>query len=223
MRPASRPLPFAHKCAHDAPVWPLLLSLVTALPTPETHPCPVGPRCVGLRLFVTAPPDETLGAFLDTQIAMANTLFAESDVGFTVLETTNLSGAPDHITSREDRDELGHDRFAPGAIDVYIVSRLDDVDLAGQEIRGVHWRSRKDRERRFIILSTISPPRVLAHELGHFFGLPHSRYPESIMNKTPRAHPPYEERRFARPEITRIESHATALLRSGALTLQTHR
>jgi hypothetical protein len=175
-------------------------------------------RCIGLRIHHAVELDPATRAWLDLQLSEANRLFAPAELAFT---TSMLVPLPEHhreIHTREDRDELGHDRFATGTIDVYIVARLGDVDLPGQEIRGVHWRSQKDRSRRFVIVSTISPPKVLAHELGHFFGLPHSRYPESIMNKAPRASPPYEQRRFADRELSRIKTRAKELLRSGALT-----
>lgn len=189
-------------------------------PTPPSlpeRPCPAATRCVGLRLHLAVAPSPELMTWLETQLDEANALFLPADLAFTPTLLTTLPPALATITTRDERDALGHDRFAPGAIDVYIVSRLGDVDIPGAEIRGVHWRSRRDRARRYIILSTISPPKVLAHELGHYFGLPHSSYPESIMNKTWRESPPPEERRFARPEVRRILHQARSLLASGAL------
>lgn len=217
---------FLLRCPHDAAVLSLTLTLVTLNALTAAPACPSAapgseappPRCIGLRIHHAVALDPDTRAWLDLQLSEANRLFAPADLAFTVSELVAL---PDHhreVRTRQDRDALGHDRFATGTIDVYLVAYLGDVDLPGQEIRGVHWRSRRDRSRRFVIVSTISPPKVLAHELGHFFGLPHSRYPESIMNKAPRASPPYEERRFADRELERMRSRAKELLRSGALT-----
>mgnify|MGYP004161725649 CR=1 FL=1 len=47
-------------------------------------------------------------------------------------------------------------RIERGRIDLFIVNRLNDVDIEGAEIRGVHWRDPKDRKgKRWIILSRI--------------------------------------------------------------------
>ena len=66
-----------------------------------------------------------------------------------------------------------------------------------------------------MILSRIAPPRVLAHELGHYFGLPHSDVPGSLMNTGPRA---AAERTFQPDELRRIERRARALFADGTVT-----
>jgi hypothetical protein len=201
----------------------LLLALAASPPDAPPSPllertCPPAiPLCAGLRIHIAAPDSAELTTWLASQLDEANRLFAVADIGFVPLAVTRLSTELTAITTRDQRDDLGHDRFAPNVIDVYIVTHLADVDIPGAEIRGVHWRSRGDRTRRFIILSTISPPKVLAHELGHYFGLPHSNYAESIMNKAPRATPPPEERRFATAEVRRIVRRSKELFRPRAL------
>lgn len=194
-----------------------LLTLWSHSEAAKPVPC-LANRCViGLRIHHAIPLTDDTRRWLDEQLAEANRLFAATGLAFTVTATTALPEDLARPMTRDDRDRLGHDRFAKGQIDVYLVSYLGDVDVPGQEIRGVHWRSQKDRSRRWVILSTISPPRVLAHELGHFFGLPHSHYPESIMNKAPRQNPPPEARRFADRELRRIALRAKDLLRDHAL------
>lgn len=215
---------FLLQCPHDAAVFSLALTLIALSTLSAPPPCPApgsespAPRCIGLRIHHAFELDTNRRTWLDSQLTEANRLFAPAGLAFTVKALVPIPENHRQVRTPEDRDRLGHERFERGTIDVYLVDLLGDVDIPGNEIRGVHWRSRIDRARRFVIVSTISPPKVLAHELGHFFGLPHSRYPESIMNKAPRSHPPYEERRFADRELKRITLGATELLRSGALT-----
>jgi len=61
---------------------------------------------------------------------------------------------------------------------------------------------------------------VLAHELGHFFGLPHSKYPVSIMNKTPRDDPPHAERGFHAKELAIMTRQRDAMIADGTLELR---
>ena len=77
---------------------------------------------------------------------------------------------------------------------------------------GVTWRLPKD-SRKFVIVSAQALERTLAHELGHFFGLPHSTYAISIMNKADRAEPPVEQRTFADEEIAAMRPNLERLLR----------
>jgi hypothetical protein len=56
-------------------------------------------------------------------------------------------------------------------------------------------------------------PRTLAHELGHFFGLPHSTYKISIMNKKKRDDPPPEQRTFAPQEFSTMRDNLRRMLR----------
>lgn len=156
--------------------------------------------------------------FLRAQVARANALFAAIDTCFE-LEAEAVE-APARVSTREERDRIGRARFAAGDVHVFLVDRLDDVDVPADEsgeltqIRGVHWRDRAARprgSRRWIILSRVAPPHVLAHELGHFFSLPHGDDPASIMNKTWRATPPESERGFTAAELDKMRGAAARM------------
>ena len=172
-------------------------------------------RCAAIRLWVTPQADDFDDvAFVTAQLEQANAHHGPAGLGFEVVEVELLPATATDIVTRSDRDLLGHDRWQRGLVDVYIVSSLANVDEPGA-IRGVHWRSRKDRARRWVILSRISAPRVLAHELGHYFGLAHSTVPASLMNTSGNA---LADRRFQPAELTKIEQRAKLLFAQRVVT-----
>lgn len=185
----------------------------------QTPRCdPAVPRCFGIHLhLVTTPqgPVQTL-AWVSEQVTEANERFREIDVNFEVVAVEGLPASDLEIDDRAERDALGADRFSKGVAHVFVVGRLANVDEAG-EIRGVHWRYREDRSKRWVILSKIAGSLVLSHELGHFFGLPHSTYDISVMNKTVRLTPLITELSFAAPEFARMRKHRDRMLREGML------
>jgi hypothetical protein len=157
--------------------------------------------------------------WLDAQVDHANRLFWPAEVGFEIERVEPLAFTYAHIASRAERDALADAaRRTPGRVHLFMVRQLDDVDIAGNLLFGVHWRLRRDRSQTWIIMSTRDTSgTVLAHELGHLFELPHSRYPESIMNKDPSLTLPWPERVFAEPELQRIRRQARRHLQTGRL------
>ncbi len=176
-------------------------------------------RCFSIALHLTMPDGAPVQSvdWVSGQVRQANRLFAPIDVSVQVDSVDALPDEVQEIDDRAARDALGRERFSRGVLHVFVTPRLADVDIAGAEIRGVHWRYRPDTKRRWIILSKIASDLVLSHEMGHFFGLPHSRYEVSLMNKSPRDDPPWSERRFADPELARMRKHRDQMVRSGML------
>lgn len=66
-------------------------------------------------------------------------------------------------------------------------------------------------------MSTQAWEHTLAHEVGHLFGLPHSTYDISIMNKTPRDEPPYDARTFHQDELAKMKLRLRQLLKHKTL------
>jgi len=120
-------------------------------------------------------------AWLAERAEWANRIFAPAGVSFRVTRTDDLPAGHEQIVSRRDRHVLGR-LLAPRVINVFVVASLADVDVEGRVLRGVHWRSRLVPGSHFVILSRIAGPTVLAHELGHFYGNPHSQTPGNIMS-----------------------------------------
>jgi hypothetical protein len=199
----------------------LLLAAPDDLPDAASFPrCdPVARHCFGLHLYVAGPADAPVvgHAWLALQLREANRLFAPSGIGFEVEAVDRPAEDRTRVHDKTARDALGRERYARGTIHVFVVERLDDVDVEGEEIRGVHWRDRADRSRRWIILSGIAPQLVLAHELGHYFGLAHSRERGSVMSKAPNDPTPYLERAVLPREQARIAAYARRYTRDGTL------
>lgn len=163
-------------------------------------------------------------AWLDEQLANANALFASADVAF-VLDEVRASRAGRSLASIEDRaqrDALGDDVTTsrtgePTAVHVFSTQRLVDVDDPPNERMGVHWRRRRARGVHYVIVSSRAWPTTLAHELGHYFGNPHSRTPNNIMSyDRDGSMPPF----FDAPQLARIRAHARRFVRAGLRTLR---
>lgn len=151
-------------------------------------------------------------AWIDTQLAAANRHFAPLGVSFEVAGIDRLPASAVHVETAADRNALAKGRLAGRRIHVFVVGQLDDVDSDGGIAYGVTWRLPHD-SRRYLIISVQALERTLAHELGHFFGLPHSSYAVSIMNKTERKEPPVDQRTFADEEIVAMRPVLERLIR----------
>lgn len=180
-------------------------------------------HCYGLRLHLAGTHDDAVdAAFVREKLAKANQLFAPIGVGFEVVFAERIDDAP-VVTTRADRDALGRKRYTRGAIEVFVVDELRDVDDpvdadgTPRQIRGVHWRDRADTDHRWVILSRIAPEHTLGHELGHYFSLPHGTDPRSVMNKAPRAEPPWSERVFVAREQKKMRAAEARMRKSGYL------
>jgi hypothetical protein len=114
--------------------------------------------------------------WLDAQIATASSLFAPAGLQFRSSEQLGL--APEH--ARIDR-VVGLWRLADQAtgrfgVDVFLVDEMFSSADAG----GTGWAER--RGPRLVVVAVTSANRaLLAHELGHFFGLAHSADPANPM------------------------------------------
>ncbi|HEU4731315.1 MAG TPA: matrixin family metalloprotease [Kofleriaceae bacterium] len=202
----------AEEAAHAAADLAALIAGLAPCDAARAH-------CFGIQLHVTVTGDGVIAKpdWLATQLAAANRQFAALGVAFQVVGIDALPAGAAHIATRADRDELATGRLGSGVIHAFIVGQLDDIDRDGQVIRGVTWHTREDG-RKYILVSTAAPERVLAHELGHFFGLPHSSYAISIMNKRERKRPPPEQRRFADVEIAAMRPVLLRLVRDKVIS-----
>lgn len=150
-----------------------LLPLVTPKPPVPTLP---------IRVMVAAENSQPVRdtAWIDAQIARAEDLYGPFRVHFRKAATAALDSRFAHVVTRADRDALGA-HTAKGVINVFIVGSIRDVDKPDHDIQGVHWRQTK-ADRNYILVASVAGATTLAHELGHFFGLPHDFTTDNLMS-----------------------------------------
>ena len=190
-------------------------------PAPGHAAAAAAPLVVPLHLWLAESGDDDADrAWIDRQLEVANDRYAVVGVAFRVVARTPLPASEQDVETATDRDRVGRDRHRRGEI-LWIAPRsLRDLDGV-QARRGVHWRDRSDGRRdednrRWVITVRGAFDLVLAHEVGHFFGLPHSRERLSFMNKSQRAVPMAAWRLTAR-ERKRVLARKAAMLQAGTL------
>jgi hypothetical protein len=152
-------------------------------------------------------------AFIAAQLAAANEIYVPLGIELVERERVPLAATHAELVTRADRDALAP-QVAKGAIHCFVVGKLMDVDEPGRERRGVHWHPRSNPARSFLIVSKISKPYVLAHELGHLFGNPkHSAVPGNLMSYERTANTPFLDA----AQIRNIERTLATLLKNRTL------
>jgi hypothetical protein len=118
---------------------------------------------------------------------------------------------PCEILSREDRDRFARHVTMDQAVTVLVVPRVRDLDVLTYNLQGVHWRA---KGRRWIFLTARSRPPTLAHELCHYFGLPHDPEGGNLMTPGPSS-PAWRSPRPPRPFEPRLTDAQVQRLRAG--------
>jgi len=146
-------------------------------------------------------------AWVFAQIEEANRLFATAGVDFRWTAEGPLSEKYAEMHSRADRDALAAQVMGRGTIPIFIVKSLEDVDEPGRPRMGVCWK------KSYLIVAAHARPTVLAHELGHFFGNPHSQVDDNLMSYSRTG----AEVFLDEAQLIRIRSSAKRFFESGFL------
>ena len=192
------------------------LALAAAL---ALWPLTASTQAVTQRFTLVVHADRVEQGWLDAQLANTQALFEPAGVGFELGELRRSAAGAElgAIEDRAERDALGarvetSRSGEPTRVNVFLTERLVDVDDPPSERMGVHWRRRRARNVHYVIVSTQAWPTTLAHELGHYFGNPHSPTPNNIMSyQRDGSVPPFFDTR----QLARIRSHARRYARAG--------
>lgn len=113
------------------------------------------------------------------QLSNAEALYAPLGLHFRLTEWRTLPESAALIANRTERDALAP-LCMPQVINVHVVAQLRDVDATEEAYRmGVTWIGRGVK---YILVATSARPSTLAHEIGHFFGLHHTKVKNNLMS-----------------------------------------
>ncbi len=142
------------------------------------------PPVFGLVLHRPTPPDESHGFAheLARSVSLAQSIYRPLGFDLAVDATVPLDTRFDRIESTAARDALAP-LVRVQRINVFLVDALRDAEVKDVYRLGVTWDSRIAPLRRYIILTRGARDSSLAHELGHFFGIPeHSATKNNLMS-----------------------------------------
>ncbi len=130
-------------------------------------------------VFSVADGVEASHDWMNAQLRVSEEMYAPLGVHFRMTEWRTLPSTAARIKDRGERDALAP-LCVPQVINVLVTSQLRDVDTSEEVYRmGVTWIG---GGKKYIILSTAARGSTLAHEIGHFFGLHHTKVKNNLMS-----------------------------------------
>jgi hypothetical protein len=174
--------------------------LVTLLSTPPAVPAPAADLLIKLRVRVAHCPTTPGGAlqaarpvdWVSEHVNAAREVLAPHGIAV-IAVTEPFTPSRCQLLTRVDRSALASQVKMDGTVTVLVVPRVRDLDVPSYDLKGVHWKA---AGRRWIYLTASAKPPVLAHELAHYFGLPHDPAGGNLMTPGPSSpawnskHPP---------------------------------
>jgi hypothetical protein len=132
---------------------------------------------------------------IEEKVEAANELYEPVGVLFEHGDSSALPGSFAVLEDIPERHRLKK-FFVERTINVFVVDEVLDPNPSAATKKAAAWQGREPSGRlsgahivwkghrpdTYIILARRSSPLSLAHELGHFFGLPHAKDPENVMS-----------------------------------------
>jgi hypothetical protein len=193
-RPGGRRPADEHRCLIAAVA---LAGLVSA---PSSSAAPAADLLIKLRVRVAHCPSAPGGPpravhtmdWVDAHVNAARALLAPHGIAV-IAAGEPFTPSRCELLTRADRDALASEVSSADEVTVLVVPRVRDLDVPSYDLKGVHWKA---GGRRWIYLTAAARPPVLAHELCHYFGLPHDPAGGNLMTPGPSSpawrskHPP---------------------------------
>jgi hypothetical protein len=153
------------------------------------------PRPFALAVHVAASDQREAASRISRFVETANSTFVGAGIAFGVGERHPLPDSFIVLDNIRERRQL-RKFFVPRAINIFIVDQILDPNPSAATRRAARWQGRAPSGRlsgahipikgrtpgTYIILARSRSRVSLAHELGHFFGAPHSKDPQNIMS-----------------------------------------
>ena len=186
--------------------------VLAALPRVHSAQAAPAPLAVKLRVLVAACADAPIepAAWVDEHVAAVRALYEPHGIAISV-EHGTFAPARCAALRRAERDAFAAHVTMDGVVTVLVVPRVRDLDVPTYDLMGVHWRA---RGRRWIFLTARARPPVLAHELGHYLGLPHDPAGGNLMTPGPSS-PLWRSRTPPRPFAPTLTPAQVERLRAG--------
>ncbi|MDX2021400.1 MAG: hypothetical protein SF187_14255 [Deltaproteobacteria bacterium] len=159
--------------------------------------------------------------WVQDHVAAAQMIFAPHAIG---LNYTMAPFAPSRceLLTRDDRSAMVTHVVSRTEVNVLVVARVRDLDVPSYDLQGVHWRAQgADPARHWVFLTARAAPPVLAHELCHFFGLPHDPAGGNLMTPGPSS-PVWQSPRPPKPFEPRLTHVQASRLRRGVAAWRAH-
>jgi hypothetical protein len=151
------------------------------------------PFVLAIHIATSTPEDSDLR--IAAYIEAANKHFEASGISFMETVRTTLPSTFTILETQKERHLLKK-YFVPNTINVFVLDEIDDPTPSEATKKAAAWQGRKPTGRlagahieykskkpgTYIILSKDGNKLTLTHELGHFFGTPHSKDPANIMS-----------------------------------------
>jgi hypothetical protein len=203
-----------------------LLALASAA---AARPRPVKPLTVPVRVLVARCPDAAASqpasqpapaplapvrprAAVDDLVRAANEVLGPHGITLAA-RVEEFQPQRCDLVGRAQRDEVARHVTMDGHATVLLVRRVPDLDVADYDLMGVHWRPGGDR-RHYVLLTARARNTVMAHELCHYFGLPHYKRGGNLMTPGP-SDPVWRRRRKPKAHAPVLTAAQVQQLRAG--------